>query len=183
MSKSRGKLVNAGDPTEIEGRLGKLRIKLAATIEQRDKYARLLGSKLQARLGQEVMIDLARIFHPGLLRLPVEDGAVTISDEDAILAMLRRLQGKVTDGRLLLDGIAIPLDQIASRDTVLVADLATLNDEIEDINRQIEKLEQELNIAKLGPAGALEAEEGTCNRSSTPCQLCQVCREYEALDG
>lgn len=148
ISKLIGKLVNAGDPTEIEGRLGKLRIKLAATIEQRDKYARLLGSKLQARLGQEVMIDLARIFHPGLLRLPVEDGAVTISDEDAILAMLRRLQGKVTDGRLLLDGIAIPLDQIASRDTVLVADLATLNDEIEDINRQIEKLEQELNIAK-----------------------------------
>jgi hypothetical protein len=141
-------LVTAGDPVEIEARLDRIRKKLAATIERRDKHALLLGTRLQERLGPDVMSDVGRIFHPELLRLPLEDGGVTLSDEDALLALLRRIHGKVADGRLVIDGVSIPLDQVASRESVRVADLATLNEEVTELKGDVRKLEQNLVTAR-----------------------------------
>jgi hypothetical protein len=141
-------LVTVGDPADIEARLERTRKKLAATIERRDKHALLLGTRLQERLGQAVMSDLGRIFHPELLRLPLEDQGVTLSDEDALLALLRRIHGKVTDGRLVIDGVSIPLDLVASRESVRVADLAMLNEEVDELNRDVKKLDQDLATAK-----------------------------------
>ncbi len=146
-------LVTAGDPVEIEARLDRVRKKLVATIARRDKHALLLGTRLQERLGPDVMSDLGRIFHPELLRLPLEEGGVTLSDEDALLAMLRRIHGKVADGRLVIDGVSIPLDQVASRESVRVADLATLNEEVTELENDVRKLEQDLATAKDMAAG------------------------------
>lgn len=142
------RLVTSGNPEEIEARLARTRKKLTATIEHRDKHALLLGTRLNERLGQDVMSDLGRIFHPALLRLPLEDGGASLSDEDALLALLRRIHGKVVDGRLIIDGVSIPLDRVASRDAVQVADLATLNEEVAELGREVEKLEQDLAAAK-----------------------------------
>lgn len=140
-------LVTAGDPVEIKARLDRKKKKLESTIEQRDKHAQLLGTHLQERLGQNVMSDLGRIFHPELLRLPLEEGGIVLSDEDALLTLLRRIHGKVVDGRLVIDGISIPLDQVASRESVRVADLATLNEEVSELASEVRKLEQDLAIA------------------------------------
>jgi hypothetical protein len=141
-------LVTAGDPVEIEARIERMRKKLLATIERRDKHALLLGTRLQERLGPDVMSDVGRIFHPELLRLPLEEGGVTLSDEDALLALLRRIHGKVADGRLVVDGVSIPLDQVASRESVRVADLATLNEEVTELASDVRKLEQDLATAR-----------------------------------
>jgi hypothetical protein len=141
-------LVTAGDPAEIEAQLDRRRIKLASTVERRDKHAVLLGTRLQERLGPDVMSDLGRIFHPELLRLPLEEHGVILSDENALVALLRRIHGKIADGRLTIDGVSIPLDQIASRESVRVADLATLNEEVADLERDVQKLEQDLVTAK-----------------------------------
>lgn len=141
-------MVNAGSPSEIEARLGRTSQKLKLTVARRDNHACLLGTQLQDRLGQVAMGDLGRIFHPELLRLTVEEDGVIVSDEDALTAMLRRLHGKVANGRLILDSISIPLDQVASREAVGVADLAVLNEEIQELEREVAKLENELDIAK-----------------------------------
>lgn len=141
-------LVTAGDPVDIEARLARLRRKLAATVERRDKHALLLGTRLQERLGTDVMSDLGRIFHPELLRLPLEEDGVSLSNEDTLLALLRRIHGKIADGRLVIDGVSIPLDLVASRESVRVADLATLNEEVAELNRDVKKLEQDLATAK-----------------------------------
>lgn len=140
-------MVTAGDPVDIEARLVRLRKKLTATIEQRDKHARLLGTRLQERLGPDAMSDLGRIFHPELLRLPLEEEGVTLTDEGALVSLLRRIHGKVTDGWLMIDGVSIPLEKVASRESVRVADLATLNQEIIDLERDAGKLEQDLATA------------------------------------
>lgn len=140
-------LVTVGDPVEIKGRLDRKKKTLASTIEQRDKHAQLLGTHLHERLGKNVMSDLGRIFHPELLRLPLEEGGIVLSDEDALLTLLRRIHGKVVDGQLVLDGISIPLDQVASRESVRVADLATLNEEVSELSGEVRKLEQDLATA------------------------------------
>lgn len=149
-------LVTAGDPVDVEARLWRAQQKLTTTTGQRDKHARLLGTQLQDRLGQEAMSDLGRIFHPELLRLPVEEGGITVSDEDALLSLLRRIHGKVSDGQLVLDGVSIPLDQVASRESVRVADLATLNGEIAELQRDVLKLDQDLKTAKNMAAAEVE---------------------------
>lgn len=141
-------LVTAGDPVELEARLKRTRMKLEATIERRDKHALLLGTRLQERLGPDVMSDLGRIFHPELLRLPLEEGGVALSDEDALLALLRRIHGKIADGRLVVEGVSIPLDQVATRESARVADLATLNAEIADLDRDVQKLMPDLATAQ-----------------------------------
>lgn len=140
-------LVTVGDPVEIKGRLDRKKKTLASTIEQRDKHAQLLGTRLHERLGKNVMSDLGRIFHPELLRLPLEDGGIVLSDEDALLTLLRRIHGKVVDGQLVIDGISIPLDLVASRESVRVADLATLNEEVSELSGELRKLEQDLATA------------------------------------
>lgn len=140
-------LVTVGDSVEIKARLDRKKKALASTIEQRDKHAQLLGTRLQERLGENVMSDLGRIFHPELLRLPLEDGSVVLSDEDALLTLLRQIHGKVVDGRLVIDGISIPLDQVAARESVRVADLATLNEEVFELSGEVRKLEQDLVTA------------------------------------
>jgi len=140
-------LVTVSDPVEIKARLDSKKKALASTIEQRDKHAQLLGTRLHERLGENVMSDLGRIFHPELLRLPLEEGSVVLSDEDSLLTLLRRIHGKVVDGRLVLDGISIPLDQVASRESVRVADLATLNEEVSELSGEVQKLEQDLATA------------------------------------
>lgn len=142
------RLATVGDPVEIEARLRLTKAKLAATIERRDKHALLLGTRLQERLGPDMMSDLGRIFHPELLRLPLEGGGVALSDEDALLALLRRIHGKIADGRLVIDGVSIPLDLVASRESVRVADLATLNEEVVELERDVNKLDQDLATAK-----------------------------------
>jgi len=141
-------LVTAGDPAELEARLERTRKKLGAIIGRRDKYAQLLGTCLQERLGPEVMTDLGRIFHPELLRLPLEEGGVLLSDEEALLALLRRIHGKIADGRLVVDGVSIPLDQVATRESVRVADLATLNAEIADLEHEVKKQVADLATAQ-----------------------------------
>lgn len=141
-------LVTAGDPVELEARLKRTRMKLEATIERRDKHALLLGTYLQERLGPDVMSDLGRIFHPELLRLPLEEGGVALSDEDALLALLRRIHGKIADGRLVIEGVSIPLDQVATRESARVADLATLNAEIADLECDVQKLMSDLATAQ-----------------------------------
>lgn len=140
-------LVTVGDPVEIKGRLDRKKKTLASTIEQRDKHAQLLGTRLHERLGKNIMSDLGRIFHPELLRLPLEEGGIVLSDEDALLTLLRRIHGKVVDGQLVIDGISIPLDLVASRESVRVADLATLNEEVSELSGEVRKLEQELATA------------------------------------
>lgn len=155
-------LITSGDPVEIEARLERMRKKLEATIDRRDKHALLLGTRLQECLGPDIMSDVGRIFHPELLRLPLEEGGVTLFDEDALLALLRRIHGKVADGRLVIDGVSIPLDQVASRESVRVADLATLNEEVTELKGDVRKLEQNLATAKdmaavQGKRGSLKA--------------------------
>lgn len=140
-------LVTVGNPVEIKGRLDRKKKTLASTIEQRDKHAQLLGTRLHERLGENVMSDLGRIFHPELLRLPLEEGGIVLSDEDALLTLLRRIHGKVVNGRLVIDGISIPLDLVASRESVRVADLATLNEEVSELSGEVRKLEQDLATA------------------------------------
>lgn len=153
------RLVTAGDPVDIEARLVRTRKKLAATIERRDKHALLLGTHLQEHLGIDVMSDLGRIFHPELLRLPLEEEGVSLSDEDALLALLRRIHGKITDGRLVIDGVSIPLDLVASRESVRVADLAMLNEEVAELSRDVEKLEKDLVTANDVAAVRAEREK------------------------
>jgi hypothetical protein len=155
-------LITSGDPVEIEARLERMRKKLEATIDRRDKHALLLGTRLQECLGPDIMSDVGRIFHPELLRLPLEEGGVTLFDEDALLALLRHIHGKVADGRLVIDGVSIPLDQVASRESVRVADLATLNEEVTELKGDVRKLEQNLATAKdmaavQGKRGSLKA--------------------------
>jgi len=140
-------LVTVGDSVEIKGRLDRKKKTLATTIEQRDKHAQLLGTRLHERLGKNVMSDLGRIFHPELLRLPLEEGGIVLSDEDALLTLLRRIHGKVVDGQLVIEGISIPLDQVASRESVRVADLATLNEEVSELSGEVRKLVQDLATA------------------------------------
>ena len=142
------RLVTVRDPKEIETRLSRAQQKLVATIERRDKHALLLGTRLQERLGPEVMSDLGRIFHPELMRLPLEEEGVSLSDEEALLALLRRIHGRITDGCLVTDGVSIPLDRVASRESVRVADLAMLNEEVADLTSDVRKLAQELATAK-----------------------------------
>lgn len=152
------RLVTAGDPVEIESRLERMRKKLVSITEQRDKHARLLGTRLQEGLGQDAMSDLGRIFHPGLLRLPVEAGSVILSDEGALLTLLRRIHGKIADGQLVINGVSIPLDLVSSRESMRVADLATLNEEVTDLDRDVRKLEQDLLTAK--DMAAMQAKRG-----------------------
>ena len=142
------RLVTVRDPKEIETRLSRAQKKLVATIERRDKHALLLGTRLQERLGPEVMSDLGRIFHPELMRLPLEEEGVSLSDEEALLALLRRIHGRITDGCLVTDGVSIPLDRVASRESVRVADLAMLNEEVADLTSDVRNLAQELATAK-----------------------------------
>ena len=156
------RLVTAGDPVEIEARLERTRKKLAATIERRDKHALLLGTHLQERLGPDVMSDLGRIFHPELLRLPLEEGGISLSDEDALLLLLRRIHGKIVDGRLVTDGVSIPLDLVASRESVRVADLATFNEEVAELDHNVKKLEQDWATAK--DMAAVQAERERLRR-------------------
>ena len=152
-------LVTGGDPVEIEARLERMQKKLEATIDRRDKHALLLGTRLQECLGPDVMTDVGRIFHPELLRLPLEEGGVILSDEDALLALLRHIHGKVADGRLVINGVSIPLDQVASRESVRVADLATLNEEVTELKGDVRKLEQNLATAK--DMAAVQAKRGS----------------------
>ncbi|MCK9382942.1 MAG: hypothetical protein M0P95_18005 [Sulfuritalea sp.] len=142
------KIVNPGDPAALERALTELKATLQQTIEQRDKHANLLGTRLQTRLGAGAIADLGRIFHPAILRLPVEPGAIEISDEELLVAALKKLHGQVENGRFRAAGVEVALDRIAGSDTVAVKDIATLNAEIASLDLRVKQAEEALNTAR-----------------------------------
>lgn len=147
------RIVLCGDPAALERDLEAARGRLQVTTEQRDKHAMLLGTRIQEQLGRETIVDVGRIFHPGILRLPVEDGGIVLTDEASLLATLKEIHGKVKEGWLCAAGVEVPLDRVASADSVAVADLATLNAEIAELEglvaRTAEALETARNMEQL----------------------------------
>ncbi|MGA7951197.1 MAG: hypothetical protein WCA45_13710 [Thiobacillaceae bacterium] len=150
------KIVQPGDPIALERALNALAVSLQRTIEQRNKHANLLGTRLQDHLGTDAIADLGRIFHPAILRLPVESGVIDIKDEEMLVTTLERLHGHVEHGRLRAAGIEVTLDRVAGADSVAVADIATLNAEIGALELSVkeatEALETARNMANLKEA-------------------------------
>ncbi|MBK5915716.1 hypothetical protein [Rhodocyclus purpureus] len=143
-----GKIVNAGDPTVIERQLIEAQRKLLLTTQQRDKHASLVGTRLLERLGHEAITDLARIFNPAILRLPVEPGVVEIADEALLVATLKAVHGHVDIGQLQAAGATIFLDQLPDSGGAAVVDIATLNAEIESLQQRVAKIADDLEAAR-----------------------------------
>lgn len=142
------KIFQPGDPMVLERALNALADSLQRTIEQRNKHANLLGTRLQDRLGAEAIADLGRIFHPEILRLPVESGAIDINDEEILVTTLKRLHGHIENGCLRAAGVEVILDRVAGADTISVADIATLNVEIGALELKVKEASEFLETAR-----------------------------------
>lgn len=143
-----GKIVTAGNPVALESELNRAKLQLQTTIEQRDKFATLLGTWLQERLGKAAVADLGRIFHPSILRMPIEKGFIEIEAEEALVETLQGIRGHVQDGRFRAAGAIIPLDRVSPSESVVVADIATLNAEIDSLTLQIKRVMDALEVAR-----------------------------------
>lgn len=137
-------IYTAGDPEELSRKIEALTVELQRKTEQRDKYHSLFGTRLQQHASVETLTNLGKIFNPALLRIPVEEGSITINDEKALKAALVAAESHLDNEKWAGAGVTVPLSLVAPTP---LPDMEALNAEIRDTEHRLEEAKKAHQIA------------------------------------
>lgn len=162
-------IYTAGDPEELIRKIDALTTELQRKSEQRDKYHSLFGTRLQKHASVETLTNLSKIFNPALLRIPVEEGGITINDEKALKAALIEAESHLDTDKWACAGVTVPLSLVKATP---LADTEALNAEIRDTEQRLEETKQAHQIAVN--MAALKEQRSTLQNNLTEAEKRQA---------